>query len=210
MSYDPQDAALDEMYERISEELYPEHKAQAVGEFTAERLQSFYLANPNVMRPAVEALQEGRRLQANEHSSAAVVFYVTAIELLLKATVLQPVVYGLVHSAGLADIIVKLAVGQTGFDRYRSLLSRLFQELAGLDLTKVAREGANSPLIDESQKVQELRNSIIHKGVPCEAPAADHAFHVAIAIYNKIVVPMLSALGLTVTERGQIECRLST
>lgn len=139
MSYDPQDAALDEMYERISEELYPQHREQAVSEFTAERLQSFYLANPMVMRPAVDALQEGKRLRNNGHFSAAVVFHTTAIELLLKTTLLQSIVHGLVHSAALADVIVKQAFDQTGFDRYRSLLTRLFQDLAGLDLAKVAR-----------------------------------------------------------------------
>lgn len=210
MSYGPEDAAMDEMYERISEELYPGHREQAVSEFTAERLQSFYLANPMVMRPAVDALQEGKRLRANGHFSAAVVFHTTAIELLLKATLLQPIVHGLVHSAGLADVIVKLAVGQTGFDRYRSLLSSLFQDLARLDLTKVARNGVTTPLIDESKRVQDLRNSIIHKGSTCDAAEADHAFDVACAVYDEIVSPMLGSIGLVVTDKGRIERRKST
>ena len=51
-------------------------------------------------------------------------FCVTTVELLLKATLLQPIVYGLVHNDGLAEIIVKYALGETGFDRYRNLLSR--------------------------------------------------------------------------------------
>ncbi len=210
MSYDQQDAAYDEMYERISEELYPEHRAQAVSEFTAERLQSFYLSNPMVMRAAVDSLQEGKRLQANGHFSAAVVFFTTAIELLLKATVLQPIVHGLVHSAGLADVIVKHAVGQTGFERYRSLLSRLFQELANLDLATIARSGVHTPLIDECQKVQELRNGIIHRGLSCEPAAADHSLDVAVAVFDKIVVPMLWCLGLAVGEKGRIGRRQFT
>ncbi|WP_354687065.1 hypothetical protein [Cupriavidus necator] len=207
MSYEPGDDAFGEMYERISEELYPEHKEQAVTEFTAERLQLFYLSNPMVMRPAVDSLQEGKRLLANGHSPAAVVFCATAIELLLKATVLQPIVYGLVHSAGLAEIIVKYAVGQTGFDRYRELLSRLYQELASLDLTKVARDGVSNSLIDESKRVQELRNGIIHKGLSCSTSEADHAYSVAVAVFQKIVVPMLWAIGLTVGDKGRIERR---
>lgn len=207
MGYDPQDAAFDEMYERIGDELYAEHKVQAVSEFTADRLQSYYLNNPMVMRPAVEALMESKRLNANGHSAAAVVFCATTIELMLKATLLQPIVHGLVHSAGLADVIVKHAVGETGFDRYRSLLSRLFQELANLDLTKVARDGANVPLIAEGKAVQDLRNGIIHRGAHCDADAADHAFDVAAAVYDKIVVPMLWSIGLTVGEKGRIDRR---
>ena len=75
MSYDPSDAAWDEFYDRMSEELYPDHKDQAIAEFTEERLQSFYLRQPNVMRPAVDAIQEGKRLQKNGHHSAALVFF---------------------------------------------------------------------------------------------------------------------------------------
>ncbi|WP_227458725.1 hypothetical protein [Cupriavidus pauculus] len=205
MSYDPTDAAMDEFYERIGDELYPEHREQALSKFTAERLRSYYLINPMVMRPAVDAFQEMRKLQDNGHAAAALVFASSAIELFLKATVLQPVVHGLVHTPALADIIVQFAVGQTGFDRYRALLSRLFAELAEVDLMKVTREGANVALIDESQKVQKLRNDIIHKGTTCQIEDAKHAAAVAVAVFQQIVVPMLGALGLTVGERGRIE-----
>ena len=93
MSFDPSDAAEDEFYESIARELYPEHKTQAIVEFTAERLRSFYIAHPRVMLPAVEAIQEAQRLSISGHHSAALVFLVTAIELLLKTTVLRPVVH---------------------------------------------------------------------------------------------------------------------
>ena len=210
MSYDERDAAMDEMYERIGDELYPEHRIQAIGEFTADRLSSYYLANPMVMRPAVEALQEAKRLKANGHHSAAVVFCATTIELLLKATLLQPIVYGLVHNDGLADIIVKHAVGQTGFDRYRNLLSRLFQELANLDISTVSRDGVSVALIDESRWVQDLRNDIIHKGHTCDTAAAEDAFDVAVAVFEKFVVDVLWSIGLAVGENGHIDRRQFT
>lgn len=210
MSYDEHDAAMDEMYERIGEELYPEHRVQAIGEFTAERLSSYYQSNPMVMRPAVDALQEAKRLSANGHSSATVVFCVTTVELLLKATLLQPIVYGLVHNDGLAEIIVKYALGQTGFDRYRNLLSRLFKELADLDIANVRREGATATLIDECKRVQDLRNDIIHKGHSCDAAAAQGAYDVAVAVFDQIVVHVLWALGLAVGEKGRIEHRKFT
>ncbi|WP_029046590.1 hypothetical protein [Cupriavidus sp. amp6] len=209
MSYDATDAAMDEMYDRIAEELYPEHKQQALNEFTTERLCSYYLSNPMVMQPAVESLQEALKLRGNGHAAAAVVYCATTIELFLKATVLQPVVHGLIHSPALADVIVKYAVGQTGFDRYRALLSRLFEELAGIELAQVAREGVKDALINESRKVQELRNEIIHKGIRCEAAATDHAIDVAAAVYHQIVMPMLCSLGLTVGEKGRIGRRPS-
>jgi hypothetical protein len=38
MSYDENDAAMDEFYDQISRELYPDHRDQAISEFTQERL----------------------------------------------------------------------------------------------------------------------------------------------------------------------------
>ena len=204
MTYDQHDAALDEMYEQIGRDLYPEHKAQAIEEFTAERLRSFYVAMPMVMRPAVDALQEGKRLLAGGHNSAAVVFYVSAIELLLKATLLKPVVHGLVHSEGLAEVIVQLALGQPGFDRYSNLLAQLFSELAGLEIRSIARSGATEKLLVECTAQQALRNQIIHQGATCSVSQAKLAQDVSVAVYELVVHPMLARLGLTVVEEGAI------
>lgn len=209
MSYDEQDAARDEMFDEIAREIYPDHKAQAIHEFTTELLQSYYIANPEVMRPAVDAIKEGRNLQGDGHSAAAVVFFVTAIELLLKATLLKPVVHGLVHSEGLAEIIVQQALGQAGFDRYRKLLAKLFNELVGIEITKVSRSNAVHPLLNECTDYQDLRNKIIHQGASANADQAENARSVAIAVYELVVRPMLSQLGLQVIERGEIVRRTS-
>ncbi len=47
------------------------------------------------MRPAVDAIQQGKQLQANKYRSAAQVFFMSAVEILLKATLLRPVICGL-------------------------------------------------------------------------------------------------------------------
>jgi hypothetical protein len=205
MTYDPHDEARDEMYDVIAQELYPDHKEQAINEFTSDRLQSYYVANPGVMRPAVNAIQEGRRLQANGHSGAAVVFFVTAIELLLKATLLKPVVHGLVHSPALAEVIVQQSLGQPGFDRYSKLLTKLFSELASLDISAVRRLGATEPLLKECTEQQTLRNKIIHQGASATIEQAEMACLVSVAVYELVVHPMLSHLGLHVVEQGEIQ-----
>jgi hypothetical protein len=204
MNHDPLDEARDAMYDEISRELYPDHKTRAINEFTTERLQSYYTSHPRVMRPAIDAIQEGRRLQANDHSSAAVVFFVTAIELLLKATLLKPVVHGLVHSEGLAEVIVQQALGQPGFDRYTKLLAKLFNELVGLDITTVARLGASELLLMECTAQQLLRNKIIHQGAAATSEQAEMARFVSVAVYELVVHPMLAHLGLQVVEHGEI------
>lgn len=201
---DEYDDARDQMYEQISRELYPDHKARAITEFTTSRLQSFYIANPWVMRPAVDAIQEGRKLRSNGHYSAAVVFFVTAVEILLKATLLKPVVHGLVHNEGLAEVIVQQALGQSGFDRYVNLLKKLFVDLVDLEIAAVRRPLAVKPLLDECTQQQMLRNKIIHQGASVNSTQAELAQLVAIAVYELVVQPILNALGLWVVEKGEI------
>lgn len=205
MSYDENDAARDEFYEQISRELYPDHKQQAIEEFTAERLRSYYIEHPDVMRPAVEAIQEAKALLAANRYSPALVFSASAFELLLKATLLQPVVFGLVHHNALAEIIMKRVVGrQTDIDRYEGLLSRLFDSLAGIDLSAITRKGAAMALMKEAKGFQSLRDRILHQGAHCSPQESETAFLVAEAIYEMIVVPMFCALQLTVGEQGVI------
>lgn len=205
MSYDEHDAAMDDMYGRLSEELYPEHKEQAIGEFTADRLRSFYVKHPTVMVPAVLAFHEGTTLRNLEKHSAALVFFVTSIEVFLKASLLKPVVYGLVHHEGLADILVELSLGQSGFDRYQGLLRDLFLSLADVDIKTIQRDGAQNNLITECKDLQKIRNDIIHKGARCEFADAEHAQIVCDEVYAKIVCVMLAALGLKVLPKGEIQ-----
>jgi len=201
MSYDETDAARDEMFDEIARELYPEH----IDEFITERLQSYYIANPGVMRPAVDAIQEGKKLNANGHSAAAVVFFVIAIEQLLKATLLKPVVHGLVHSEGLAEIIVEQVLGQSGFDRYRKLLGKLFSQLVGIEITTVSRPDVTEALLKECTAQQSLRNKIIHQGESATVDQAEVARSVAVAVFDQVVRPMLAHLGLEAVEHGKIK-----
>lgn len=205
MSYDDHDAAMDAFYEQVAEELYPQHKEQAIQEFTAERLRSLYAAHPEVMVPAVLAYREAKNLGAQKHHAAAVVFCVTAIEVFLKATVLKPVVYGLVHHESLAILIVDHVLGQTGFDRYKNLLARVCSDLAGIDLGTVKRDDeTEATLFEEVLSLQKLRNSIIHQGQQCSDADAARALAVTDALYSKVVRPMLDALGLEVQGKGVI------
>ena len=204
MNYDEQDAAIDEFYDQISKELYPVHKEQAIEEFTQEKLKSYYLKNPAVMRPAVEAIQEGNWQLEQKRYSPALVFYVTAIELLLKATLLRPVLYGLIQNEGLAEIMIKHILGQTGVERYENLLAQLFDNLADIDVKQISREGIKTKLFVECRELQKVRNNIIHQGPSCTDKDAERGKLVSVAVFEEIVRPMLYSLGLTVIEKGRI------
>lgn len=203
MSYDPLDEARDAMYEKISDELYPEHKDQAIVEFTTERLRSYYVANPTVMRPAVDALLEAQRLHENGHYAATVLFAASSIEILLKITILKPVFYGLVHIESLADVVVEKIFGKTGYDV--KLLERIFTEFVKTDVKTIIRNGATKSLIVECNELRSLRNSVTHSGTFCTLEQATLSIALATAVYEEIVRVMLHNLGLQVVEKGEIQ-----
>ena len=154
MSYGPEDAAWDEAYENMSRQLYPEHKEQAIAEFTRERLRSYYVTRPEVLEPAVRAFKEAKSLLAASHHAAALVFAASATELFLKVALLRPVVYGLVHSEGLAELVVTSTLSQPGFKRYEQLLAKLFFELAGIELKMLLRKPGSRPLLEEASEIR--------------------------------------------------------
>jgi len=198
MSYDEQDAAMDEYYDQI--------KQQVIAEFTVERLQSFYHKQPGVMRPAVDAVQEAKILLAAGRYAAALVFSASAFELLLKSTLLRPVVYGLVHNDALAEILVNKVLGrQTDIERFKDLLSGLFKTLAGIDLDGICRDGSTKPLMKEAKEFQSKRDRILHAGAACTSEEAEGAYATAVAIYEQIVTPMIGVLHLSIGAKGVIE-----
>lgn len=197
----PDEFEREEAYAEFVEEV----SQQAIEEFTLDRLRSYYIRNPSVMRPAVDAIQEGKSLLTANHPAAALVFFVTAIEVLLKSTVLKPVVHGLVHNATLAEVIVEHALGQTGFVRYTKLLSKLYVEFSGVDIKAIVRPDQKQDLLTECSTLQGTRNNIIHQGVSCTTEIAAHGLEVAVAVYQSIVLPVLAALRLIVGEKGVIE-----
>ena len=168
MSYTEEDARWDEFWEQTSKELYPEHKEQAIEEFTTECLQSFYLKNPDVLAPGLRMYFEARELQEN-HPSASYVFATSAIELFLKSSLLKPVVYGLVHNEALAEIIVETALGSPGFERYKKLLSGLFLELIRIDITKYRGKSISNNSMCSRSKCKWCCNNF-----PCQVHCLDY------------------------------------
>jgi len=90
MSMTPEEAA----YEDFIAQLYEEHKKEAIEEFTVERLQSYYLKNKLLAKPALQALKEARNL-IELNVTAGFIFGAISMEVGLKAALLKPIVYAL-------------------------------------------------------------------------------------------------------------------
>lgn len=196
MSYDEHDAAMDEFYDRISEELYPEHKKQAIDEFIEGRMQSYFLKNPKIIQAPIDSYHHANEL-LEISPQGALVMYTTAIELFLKSVLIKPVLYGMVHNEHIANTIVDAAVSQSGFSRYKKLLSALCSHAASIELSEIkGMEG--KPILIEADEVQQVRNRVVHQGYKVSIEEMGKAKNVASLILTEVVEPVLNNLNLVI------------
>lgn len=186
--------------EEYRNSIISEHTDEIIDEFRSERLSSYYLKYPTVILPAFKSLNKGKSLYEIGHYSAAFVFFISAIEIFLKAGIIKPVVYGLVHNENLADIILDMTAGQTGVIRYKKLLKKLISTFTNEDTEKDF-----DLFFGKFGTMQDRRNDIIHKGDDCSEKDAEDAGKIANEAFTSIVKPMLEALNLTTDESGLIK-----
>lgn len=202
MSYDEFDAAYDEYLDELLKEFRETEGQQiaddAIAGFQDERLQSYFIANPTLVEPAVRQLRVARLLYAQNHHGAALVFASSAVEVGLKQTLFRPIVYGLVHSAPAAVIIAELSLGHAALDRFKTLLLDILAGYVGTDLRKYTSPGAAKSLWEEIKDSQEARNAILHRGEERSAADADVALRSASAVLETLFPAVASAIGLHV------------
>jgi len=190
-------------YEQWMEELYEEHSKQAIEEFTTERLQSYYVDNTMVAEAALRSLAEARNLLP-QHPTAAHIFAAIAIEVGLKAALLKPVVYGLVHSDSVAGVIADMVIGHTAVTRFQNLLFKILSEYGGVDLEKFKCTESKKLLWEEIQVIQQRRNKIIHKAEIVTAKEAKQSIEVASAVLEELFPSVIRNLGLHIRENGRV------
>lgn len=199
MSYDEHDAAMDEFYDRMSQELYPEHKEQAIQEFIEERMQSYFLKNPLIIQTPLDCYHHAKMV-TEVSPQCALVMYTTAIELFLKSVLLKPVLYGMIHNENIANTIVDATTGQSGFTRYNKLLNTLCLHAAEFDLKDIkGTEG--KPIIQEAEEMQSIRNRVVHQGYSATLEEAEKAKSIAEIIVKEVINPVLSYLDLKFDRR---------
>lgn len=202
--YDEYDAARDEFYDRMYEELGPQWASDhgfveyedAVQDFTSERLQSYYLAHPDVAKPAHNSLVTAQALMAS-HPNAALVFATTAIELSVKTVLLKPIVFGMVHTEPVAEFVADLAVRHNGVDRFRDILTEILKTFGGVDLNTFRRPDATKPLRQEIEEIKKARNAVIHQGALPDQAIPELSIRVAVTLLNEVFPQVLRALRLT-------------
>jgi len=194
-----QDAA----YEEGMEALYAEFKPQAIEEFKDDRLQSYYIAHPNVAEAPQRALALAREL-LSQYPTPAFIFAAIAVEVGLKEAFLKPVVHGLVHSESIAGMIAEMVVKKTGFDNFRDLLFHILSEYGGLDLKQYKRSGSPKPLWEEIQEVQKQRHGIMHRAEIVTTQESQKALAVATVVLDELFPSLIKKIGFHLHEGGRV------
>jgi hypothetical protein len=191
-----EDAAMSEFFDNISEELYPEHKEQAINEFIEELMQSYYLNNPDIIQAPMDCYHHANDL-LQISPQGALIIYTTAIELFLKSVLLKPILYGMIHNENIANTVVNATTGQSGFGRYNKLLSSLCLHSVGIKLSEIKGIG-NKPILTEAEEVQKIRNLVVHQGSKVTEKELGKARSTALLILTEVVEPVLNNLNLAI------------
>ncbi len=216
--YDAQQEAAREEYEwelreQFIPELYEEFAkdvlsgkadlyTEVIEQFKSERLHSFYINNPRVAERALYALDQARALESS-YPSAALVFAVIAIEVGLKATLLKPILYGLVNIDSAAALITRLVPDQHNED-FKNILFGILKEVGGVDLLEFKRSGCNQTLWEEMMNIRALRNRVTHAAEEVTRDDAKHALEIAGAVIEDLFPSVITALGLKTADRLRI------
>lgn len=191
------------MYDEAMSDLYEENKKQAIQEFTVERLQSYYREYPGIAIPAFKALEKAQQLTAS-YPTASFIFSAISIEVGIKATLLKPVVYGLIHSESLASIITDMVIRRTSIDRFQKLLFKILSEYGGIDLNSLKRTNSSKLLWIEMKDVQKRRNRVIHRAENIDINESKKALCIAEYILEYIFPKLVTHLELNISKDGSI------
>ena len=184
----------DALQEEWFAQMYAEHAEQALSEFRAERLRTYYARHPEIADLAVAALDDARRLQGVS-LAASLIRASTGTELGIKNLLMRPIVNGLVHSEALADVITEMVMAHQALDRYRDLLIGILNEHGGVDLKTFRRRGASRSLLEEVSLNQKIRNDAVHKGVVPTMQQCDDAVALSATIIEELFPQLVGRLG---------------
>ena len=191
-----QESAMDAFYDSISKDLYPEHKELAIDEFIKERMRSYFLKHPELIQAPIECFFHASDLQQLS-PRCALVMYTSSIEQYLRSVLLKPVLFGMIHNENVAELIVRSSVGQSGFSRYKKLLTSLCHHAAEIELSDL--KGIDGkPILEEASDVYNIRSRVTHQGYQATTSEMEKARNVAVMILTKVVEPVLLKLGLFV------------
>jgi hypothetical protein len=204
MSYDEyddwQDAAMDGLYSEFRADpdtrasFYEELYDEIVQDFTASRLRSYFVENPTLVAAAAQALLDARALVAR-HQTAGFMFAAIAVEVALRAVLLRPIIYGLVHSETAAALITTWAIEHRD-ESFTKVLLDVLAAFGGVDPRTTYRVAGGPKLSDEMSAIRKKRNDVVHRAEAATEAEAELALAVAACMIEELFPAVVRTLGL--------------
>ena len=199
-----QEEAYSAMMDSLAEELYPEHKEQAINEFIDDRLKSYYLDNNEIAVNAVSFIKKAKE-SVSLDPTTSLIYSSVATEVVLKLILLKPVVFGLVHTEALAELISSMLLKQNGVDRFKKLVFSILESHIEFDdgIENYKREGSKIVLWNERAEIQKTRNDVMHKAQRCSTEQAESSYSVAV-VFFRLTELLINNIGFKFNEEYKI------
>jgi hypothetical protein len=172
-------------------------------EFEVSRLQSYYRTHDDLLSPPRNSLERARKLLEIDET-ASFVFGVTTFEIIIRAVLLRPMLFGLVHQSN-AEIVSKLLLDQSGMLRHTKLLTDILRQHGDFDLETYKRHGSSALLLKEVEDFYNRRNGVVHRGEHVGQNEATVAIAIGRDLLEHVVPIVLRAIGLKVRPDGRID-----
>lgn len=190
-------------YEEYMDQLYEEHKEQAIQEFIYERLQSYYGEHRLLAESAFAALTEAKKL-IDGHATAAFLSSAIAVEVGLREALVKPIVFGLVHTLSVASLITDMVLSRPDKKKYQNLLLHLLREHGDVDLHSFKRPDSRRLIWEEIAEVKNKRDLIVHQAKTATSDEATLALGIASTVLEDLFPRVVERMGLHLHEGFRI------
>ncbi len=199
-----QEVAHEEFLDALSEELYDEHKDRAISEFVDKRLKSYYSKNTDIAINVIGYIKKSKALLDTEPTSS-LMYSSIATEVILKSLLLKPVVFGLVHTESLAELVSNMLIKQTGIDRFKKLVFEILETHIEFEdgFENYIRDGSQLNLWVERKAIQDLRNKIMHQAIFCNKTEAKLSYSVTVTFFY-LTKLLIENVGFKIESDGKL------
>lgn len=183
----PEDVARDEWIAQLSDFAIEEH--------AFDRLRSYYVEHPDLAKSAFQIFNEGCDV-INASASAAVILLMTSFEVALKAAILKPIIYGIVHNESLSDMVSDVVMRGNGVSGHKSMLSAITQQFGDIDLENVQLGESATPFWKLFEQTMKVRNMVVHQGKLANRIDAENAVELSMWVLSDVFPAILRRCGM--------------
>ena len=204
MSMEPWEADQEAFIDALANELYEEHRDQAIEEFVGSRMRSYYETHRTIPVGPLLFLRKAKELVESE-PTASLLLSCAATEVVLKDVLVKPVVFGLVHTDSLAELIASHLVRQSGIDRFKEIVFQILDHHIdfGEGFSKYKRPGSTKALWIERGDIQGVRNGVVHRAEFCGEESAQRSLEIGAAFFS-LTKTLVEGFGFRIDTDGQI------